>query len=109
MSTIITANSNTGRFELNILASESNTIITCTDFEDWMIRIDGEANHPFISGVRFIGCSIIAESMSAFIGCLFDDCEMIIKNYPLAKANYEFVSINNNKVVTRSEPSNHEA
>jgi hypothetical protein len=85
MSFIITADVEAGKYKILADAKHINQVqIYATDFKGWLINITGHAEKPFIHRVRFVGCTIVAEDLSAFYECYFDDdCEMIIKNIPV--------------------------
>lgn len=80
MSTIITRRE--GR-DLILIDNRINPEITITDtdIDNCVIDITGGAKTHFISGVRFINCTIIADNMRAFSNCNFSvGCEMLIKD-----------------------------
>ena len=80
---------------MTIYAKESRTVIRDTDIFGHILQIIGEAKCPFVHGVRFINCTIIADDLRAFDSCYFDqDCNMVVKNMPLCGIE----SINNNAV-----------
>jgi len=100
MSTIITASGLEGRFMMMFNAPDVRTFVRDTDFDNWIFDITGEAERPFICGVRFINCKIIADNLRSFDSCYFnDDCEMLVKDMPVA--NYQ--SINNNRVLKAAD------
>ncbi|MFT5450835.1 MAG: hypothetical protein ACI9N9_000315 [Enterobacterales bacterium] len=106
MSTLITYNMAMGMPSIAIHAPTANTTINGTDIQGYLVQIYGDAKAPFIVGVRFINCTVIAENLKAFDSCYFGiDCLMKIKNMPIVKG-YE--SINNNCVL-QGEANNKKA
>ena len=100
MSTVITYNAALGMPSILIYAPDSRTVINQTDLAGYLIQVDGEAKSPFILGVRFIACTIIAENLKAFDSCYFDQtCTMKIKDMPLCGVE----SIHNNCVIQNVE------
>jgi hypothetical protein len=96
MSTIISHNMKMGIPSITIYAPEARTLIVNTDINKHLIQIDGHAEKPFIHGVKFVDCVIVAENLRAFDSCYFDDsCTMTVKKMPIVNG-YE--SINNNYV-----------
>lgn len=84
-----------------INAEDARTVITGTNITGHLIQIDGDAKSPFILGVRFIDCTIIAENMRAFDSCYFDQtCIMKVKSMPLCGVE----SINNNCIIQEEKP-----
>jgi len=80
MSTIITHSMALGIPSILIDAPYSRTIITGTDITGHLVQIDGNAKSPFILGVRFTDCTIVAENLLAFKDCYFDQsCTMKVK------------------------------
>ena len=81
MSTIISHNMVMGLPSIIMDAPECRTVINATDITGHLIEVHGDAKSPFILGVRFIGCTIIAENLLAFDRCYFDDtCTIKVKN-----------------------------
>jgi len=103
MSTIITASVNEGRQTMYINADDTNTVISDTDFENWVFVITGEPKIPFITGVRFINCKIVADNLRAFGYCYFDDdCNLVVGNLP----HVGCTAINDNRVREESQYDN---
>ena len=102
MSTIIT-NDGSKRIKLRIFAPHAGTFIDQADFRDWTIEITGDPEQPFINGVRFESCKIIADNLKAFTHCLFEDtCTMRIKEMLLVDTSSTPISINSNYVAEGS-------
>lgn len=100
MSTIITHSMELGIPSILINAAESRTVITGVDMTSHLIQIYGDAKSPFVLGVRFIDCTIVAENLRAFEDCYFDQtCTMKVKNMPLCGVE----SINNNCIIQHQE------
>jgi hypothetical protein len=99
MSTIISYSIELGMPSILIHAPDSRTVISATDIEKHLIQIDGDAEKPFILGVRFFGCVIVAENFRAFDSCYFDSCTMNVKNMPVVNET----SINHNRVTKVKE------
>lgn len=100
MSTIITSCHVTGKNKICIYAKDPGCFIHGTDLVDTVIEITGDSDRPFIDSVRLIGCTVIAENMSAFNQCYFDDdCELIVKSLPLVvRRSSTAETINRNRV-----------
>lgn len=79
---------------MKILASAVRMTIFDTDFDGWLFDITGSPTRPFIMSVRFSNCKIIADNLSAFDNCYFDEsCELLLREQP------DFDGyINNNRV-----------
>ena len=97
MSTIIKYSIALGMQSIIIHAPSVATAICNTDIEKHLIQIDGYAEKPFIVGVRFTNCFIVAEDLRAFDSCYFDkSCTMTVKNMPIVNShtsiNYNYVS-----------------
>ena len=100
MSTVISYSSKHKKELIKIHATESRVIIVETDITGRVIEIVGDAKSPFIIGVKFIDCTIIADDLKAFIDCHFDEtCTMNVKSVPLSGIE----SINNNAVFCEVE------
>ena len=96
MSTIITHNMELGIPSILINAPEARTVITGTEITGHLIQIDGNAKSPFVIGVKFVDCTIVAENLRAFDSCYFDQtCTMKVKSMPLCGVE----SINNNCII----------
>lgn len=80
MSTIITHNVRLGVPAIHIYAPDARTNICNTDIVGHFIEITGSAENPFITCVRFINCTIVAENLRAFGSCRFEGCTMKIKD-----------------------------
>ena len=103
MSTILTYNIKMGLPSILIHAPYAKTVIVNTDIVKHLIQIDGRAEKPFITGVRFSDCVIIAEDLRAFYSCYFhESCTMTVKNMPIVCEN---ISINNNYVGAQPKES----
>jgi hypothetical protein len=82
-----------------IHAPDSRTVISATGIVKHLIQIDGSCDRPFIVGVRFTDCVIVAENLRAFDSCYFESCTMTIKNMPVVNEQ----SINCNRVTKVKE------
>jgi hypothetical protein len=101
MSTIISYSIELGMPSILIQAPDSRTVISATVIAKHLIQIDGSCDRPFIVGVRFTDCVIIAENLRAFDSCYFhESCTMTIKNMPVVN---EHTSINCNYVTKVKE------
>jgi hypothetical protein len=68
-----------------------------------VINIHGEAEKPFIISSRFTECTIIADDLSAFSACYFDQCKMIVKNMPNSQLTSECAAtIKNNLICAKT-------
>lgn len=102
MSTLISYDMKLNMPCLKIFAQETNTVILDANITGQLIEIKGEAKAPFVIGVRFVHCTIVAESLRSFENCYFDQtCKMIVENLPLCGIE----SINNNAVFCKNETS----
>lgn len=96
MSTVITHSEKFGLPAIIINAPTCTTTIVNTNIDCHLVEIHGDPKTPFIIGVRFTNCTIVADNLRAFSQCYFDDsCTMVVDSLPRCGVE----SINKNMVI----------
>jgi hypothetical protein len=81
---------------IDIYAPDARLMIVNTDMQGHVIKVTGDPKIPFIIGVKFSNCTIIADNLRAFDTCYFDQtCTMKVERMSLCGVE----SINNNAVI----------